>query len=223
MKDRFSHHFAILPEAQRKVWPQLAPFKERFVLYGGTALALRIGHRQSVDFDFFTEEPLEHKWIADNLPDTGNASVLQAQSNTYTIQLPMDNEYVKLSFFGGIDFGRIGEPGLTEDKTLLVASFKDLMATKVKVLMQRIEKKDYIDIAALISHGVSLEEGLAGASLLFGKEFSPPECLRALQYFDEPTLSDLDESVKRSLKEAVERVLVLDSLPELYIASFSLR
>ncbi|MCF7914931.1 MAG: hypothetical protein K9L66_07195 [Spirochaetaceae bacterium] len=135
----------------------------------------------------------------------------------------MDSEYVKLSFFGGIDFGRIGEPGLTKDKTLLVASFKDLMATKVKVLMQRIEKKGYVDIAALISHGVSLEEGLAGASLLFGKEFSPPECLRALQYFDEPALSDLDESVKRSLKEAVERVLALGSLPELKITSFSLR
>ncbi|MCF7949006.1 MAG: hypothetical protein K9M94_10515 [Spirochaetia bacterium] len=92
-----------------------------------------------------------------------------------------------------------------------------------KVLMQRIEKKYYVDIAALISHGISLEQGLAGASLLFGKKFSPPECLRALLYFDEPTLNDLDESVKRSLKEAVERVLALVSLPELKIKSFSLR
>jgi len=223
MKNRFSHHFSILPEAQRKVLPQLAPFKEHFVLYGGTALALRIGHRQSVDFDFFSEEPLDHKWIANNLPDTDNASILQAQSNTYTVLLPVDSEYVKLSFFGGIDFGRIGKPGLTEDETLLVASFKDLMATKVKVLMQRIEKKDYIDIAAMVSQAVSLEEGLAGASLLFGKEFSPPECLRALQYFDEPSLSDLEESVKRILEEAVDRVLALESLPKLEIVSYSLR
>ena len=101
--------------------------------------------------------------------------------------------------------------------------FAILPEAQRKVLMQRIEKKDYVDIAALISHGVSLEEGLAGASLLFGKEFSPPECLRALQYFDEPSLSDLDGSVKRSLKEAVERVLALDSLPDLKIKSFSLR
>jgi hypothetical protein len=95
MKDRFAHHFAILPEAQRKIWPQLAAFKDHFVLYGGTALALRIGHRQSVDFDFFSEEPLDHKWIADNLPDTDNTSILQAQSNTYTVLLPVDTDYVR--------------------------------------------------------------------------------------------------------------------------------
>ncbi|MCF7914930.1 MAG: hypothetical protein K9L66_07190 [Spirochaetaceae bacterium] len=62
MKDRFSHHFAILPEAQRKVWPQLAPFKERFVLYRGTALALRIGHRQSSRYRqrIGPPSPIEH-------------------------------------------------------------------------------------------------------------------------------------------------------------------
>ncbi len=97
------------------------------------------------------------------------------------------------------------------------------MATKVKVLMQRIEKKDYIDIAALISHGISLADGMAGASTLFGKVFSPPECLRALQYFDEPSLEGLEDSVKRTLTEAVERVLESDSLPELKIKSFSLK
>ena len=168
MRGHFSHRYDILPDAQRKIWPQLAAFKERFVLYGGTALALRLGHRQSVDFDFFSDANLEHD-------------------------------------------------------TLLVASLEDLMATKVKVLMQRIEKKDYIDIAALISHGVALESGLAGASAIFGNEFSPTECLRALQYFDEPSLSGLEESVKRILKEAVNRVLALDSLPETEIGSYSLK
>lgn len=223
MKSHFSHHYDILPEAQKKIWPDLARFKERFVLYGGTALALRIGHRQSVDFDFFSRENLEHRWIADNLPNIEQASILQSQPNTYTVLLPADREYVKLSFFGGINFGRIADPQLTKDHTLLVASLQDLMATKVKVLMQRIEKKDYIDIAALISHGISLADGMAGASTLFGKVFSPPECLRALQYFDEPSLEGLEDSVKRTLTEAVERVLESDSLPELKIKSFSLK
>jgi hypothetical protein len=84
----------------------------------------------------------------------------------------------KISFFGGIDFGRVGKPGLTEDENLIVASYK---------------------------------------------EFSPPECLRALQYFDEPALSDLEESVKRTLKEAVDRVLALESLPKIEFVSYSLR
>ncbi len=223
MKALFSHHYNILPEAQRKVWPELAHFKKHFVLYGGTALALRLGHRQSVDFDFFSRKTLEHRWIADNLPNIEKASILQSQPNTYTVLLPVNAEYVKLSFFGGINFGRIGEPQLTDDHTLLVASLQDLMATKVKILMQRIEKKDYIDIATLISHGISLAEGLAGASTLFGSVFSPSECLRALQYFDEPSLKNLEESVKEILTGAVERVLEMKSLPEIKIKSPSLQ
>jgi hypothetical protein len=42
-------HMEILPPAQRL----------GFVLYGGTAIALRLGHRSSVDFDFFTADPLK--------------------------------------------------------------------------------------------------------------------------------------------------------------------
>ena len=49
-----------LPEAQRHLWPMLQPLAGLgFVLYGGTAISLRLGHRQSVDFDFFTDRPLD--------------------------------------------------------------------------------------------------------------------------------------------------------------------
>jgi hypothetical protein len=45
----------ILPKAQREIWPLLAPApKFSFVLYGGTAVALYLGHRISIDFDFFS-------------------------------------------------------------------------------------------------------------------------------------------------------------------------
>ena len=47
----------ILPPPLRTLWPELAAVPGRFVLYGGTGLALRLGHRQSLDFDFFEDEP----------------------------------------------------------------------------------------------------------------------------------------------------------------------
>jgi len=47
---------AILPESQRNLWPHLGRIPDRFVLYGGTAIALRFGHRQSIDFDFFSTQ-----------------------------------------------------------------------------------------------------------------------------------------------------------------------
>ena len=57
MTDSFSPHFSILPVAQKQLWEKLSPAGELgFVLYGGTAIALRLGHRVSVDFDFFSEK-----------------------------------------------------------------------------------------------------------------------------------------------------------------------
>jgi hypothetical protein len=55
-------NLSILPAGRRRVWNQLNATPKDFVLYGGTALALRLGHRQSVDFDFFSRQsfqPLE--------------------------------------------------------------------------------------------------------------------------------------------------------------------
>jgi hypothetical protein len=60
--NNFVPHWEVLPPEQREIWPQLvASSSMGFVLYGGTAVALRMGHRTSVDFDFFTERPLGRK------------------------------------------------------------------------------------------------------------------------------------------------------------------
>ena len=48
----FQPRLDILPASQRTLWPELDATPDHFTLYGGTALALRLGHRQSVDFDF---------------------------------------------------------------------------------------------------------------------------------------------------------------------------
>src|SRR5437763_12752354 len=51
-----------LPPAQREVWSRLPPTCGlNLVLYGGTAIALHLGHRESLDFDFFCSEPLDKK------------------------------------------------------------------------------------------------------------------------------------------------------------------
>ena len=58
MPRAFEPKLAHLPPAQRQIWSQLAPAAAlSFVLYGGTAVALQLGHRVSIDFDFFSAEP----------------------------------------------------------------------------------------------------------------------------------------------------------------------
>ncbi len=77
---------------------------------------------------------------------------------------------VKVSFYGGIGFGRVNDPLRTCDGTLLVASLDDLMATKLKATLDRAEAKDYRDIAEMISAGVSLPAGLNAFRQMFGGE-----------------------------------------------------
>ena len=97
------------------------------------------------------------------------------------------------------------------DENIWVASLQDLFATKLKVLMQRVETKDYLDIAALIDHGLKLSHGLAGTVALFGKQFSPADCLRALEYFEDPHLKWLDDTVKITIKDAVQHTVYSQS------------
>ena len=51
----------VLPPAQPALWPELLAVPRRYALYGGTALALRLAHRASIDFDFFAHDPLDHR------------------------------------------------------------------------------------------------------------------------------------------------------------------
>jgi len=206
----FIPNITILPPAQRRLWSQMAATVDLgFVLYGGTAIALRLGHRTSVDFDFFSTDALDRGALRDALPFLKRATVLQDQPDTWTVltadEAP-DSPTVKLSFFGGTDFGRVGEPDVTDDGVLQVAALDDLMATKVKVVLQRVEAKDYRDVAAMTAAGVSLSRGLAAARVMFGPAFQPSEALKALTYFEDGDLETLSGEDRRRLIEAVRAV-----------------
>lgn len=179
------------------------------VLYGGTAIGLRLGHRQSVDFDFFSPDALDHAALRTAFPFLRQSVVLQDRPNTLTVLVPDTDELdrsVKVSFFGMIGFGRVGEPEFTDDGVLLVASLDDLMATKLKVILQRPEAKDYRDIAAMLDAGVSLARGLASARAMFRPAFQPSEALRALSFFGDGDLHTLNQGEKRILVRAASEV-----------------
>lgn len=219
----FKAHMEVLPLAQQRLWPALCSALELgFVLYGGTAIALRLGHRTSVDFDFFTDRSLDRKAMKAAFPFLAEATVLQEQPEAITVLVPgsdTQNEYVKVSFFGTVCFGRVGAPELTEDGILQVASLDDLMATKVKVILQRIEAKDYQDIAAMIKANVSLAKGLASARALYGQDFQPSEGLKAMVYFEGGDLHTLSSAEQQTLIQAASAVR---DLPSASIASHTL-
>jgi hypothetical protein len=218
MPQRLDPKFDVLPAAQQQIWNALAAAPRLgFVLYGGTAIALHLGHRRSIDFDFFRSASLDKNQISAEFAFVKGAAVLQDTPDTLVLLAEMPAGLVKISFFGSIGFGRVNDPLLTRDGVLLVASLDDLMATKLKATLDRAEAKDYRDIAAMIAAGASLSAGLSAFKQMFNGE--PAQVLRAIGYFrdgDLSTLSQADQQLLRSARDGV------DVLPDVLLKSRSL-
>ena len=194
----------MLPEVQRKLWEAGFGVPARFVLYGGTALALRLGHRQSVDFDFFSADEFVPDELLRVLPFGNDAELLQSGRNTLTL-LHGGSTPVKLSFFGGLPFHPVKSPEVAPNG-IAIASLEDLFATKLAAAMQRSESKDYLDIAALVAHGLPLEYGLGCARAFYGAHFNSALPLKALVYFEDGDLPSLPAQVRAALIQAVRAV-----------------
>ena len=200
----FKPRLDVLAEAQRKTWAALNPTSELgFVLYGGTAIALRLGHRHSEDFDFFSKMVVAKDSIYEALPFLSAGQVLQDVRNTLTV---IDPQGVKLSFFRNVRFGRIGEPETASGTAVKVASLVDLFGTKLATLLQRVEARDYQDIIAILKSGLSLQEGLGAARAIYGSQFQPAEALKALTWFEEGDLSSIDRDARAFLRRQAEAV-----------------
>lgn len=202
----FSPKFSILSDQQWEVWPLLSESKSLgFVLYGGTALSLRLGHRVSVDFDFFSSRSfaVNDVNLFKLMPIIKESQIIQEEENTLSIMTP---NRVKISFFGNIKFGCIQSPDITEDNNLYVASIIDIMATKLKTLLQRVSVKDYIDIAEILNYGIRLESGIGAAMAIYKNFFPPVEAIRALTYFDSKELKSLSDNYKEILIDAAANI-----------------
>jgi hypothetical protein len=170
-----------------------------------------------LDFDFFRSEPLDKDQIRAAFGFIDGATILQDAPETLVVLAEMPSGPVKISFFGGIGFGRVNDPLQTRDEVLLVASLDDLMATKLKATLDRAEAKDYRDIAEMIAAGVSLPAGLSAFSAIFHGE--PSQVLRAIGYFEDGDLHGLAERDRQILRNARDRV---GRLPDVRIRNGSL-
>lgn len=166
----------VLPPAQRRLWDELGSVPAHLVLYGGTAIALRLGHRESIDFDFFTERHFLPDELFDEIPLLAGGTVLQTSPDTLAL-LVRRGDPVKLSFFGGLEFGRVGEPRRDPGFPVWIASLRDLFGHKLETILQRVELKDYRDVVAFLRSGFELADGLQAALGLFGYRFAPLECI----------------------------------------------
>lgn len=218
--ESFSPKLDILPKHQQSLWEKFDQLPDHYVLYGGTALALQLGHRVSEDFDFFTNQTLNEDPLRNRLDFWDGATVIQKEPDALTVLLE-DQGNVKCSFFAVPELGRVSEPLMADDNKVAVASLLDLFATKLAVLLQRVEKKDYLDISALIDSGMTLEEGISAMKTIYESTFPPAEVARTLTFFEESPLDTLPEEVKENLISASKNLP--SELPETPLRSKKIR
>ncbi|NBT49360.1 MAG: hypothetical protein EBT07_16375 [Actinobacteria bacterium] len=178
---------------------------EGWVLYRGTGLALRLGHRESVDFDFFSSQRMEPLRFHAEMGFDGD--ILQAAPNTLSVM----HAGVKLSFFGGLSLGVVASADSLD--LCPIASLADLGACKLAALVNRVERKDYQDVAALLRHGLRLPHLLGCAEAVYHGAFPTAACLKSLTWFDDPVLARLSEEDRRLLEGAALAVEKIETVP----------
>src|SRR5258708_35559266 len=124
----FTSKLEILPRAQRRLWDERRQTPQEFVLYGGTALALRLGHRQSEDFDFFSNVSFAPDSLRNLVQYMQSAEVSQSEANTLTVIAHRDGP-VKISFFGGLNLNLFQDPDVIPNNEIQMSPMLDVAAT----------------------------------------------------------------------------------------------
>ena len=207
MRRLFMPRLDCLPPPQRRLWSEFAEVPPDFTLWGGTALALHLGHRSSIDFDFFCFADYDLSRLIETTQFLGGINVSRRDPRSLTGVVERDGP-VKVSFFTGLrSMNPLRRPLAAPDNGLAVADLLDLAASKVKVVCDRAEAKDYHDIDAVLRlTDIGLGKALSAASMVYGANFAPVPSLKALTYFEDGDLPQLPKDVRARLVAAVRTV-----------------
>lgn len=202
--------YDILDEKRLAILPLLKDLKKDFYLAGGTALALQIGHRDSVDFDFFSQDDVDTKKLFEYLQKIFQGHHLhkiQEEANTLTVLV---DSSIKISFFAHA--AKLVKE-VVEEESLSLASMEDIACMKLSAITSRATSKDYIDIYFLLRH-VSLSGMLEFLRIKY-PELETNLVLKSLVYFDDVTLEKIRfkhdhevafEVVQDALRSAVKNL-----------------
>lgn len=199
-------HTEILTELQKKVLFKLgkALTNTDFYLGGGTALALQIGHRTSIDFDWFVSRLGEPEVLLSRLK-ASNIDFNVVSIDIETVYLSIDT--VQVSFIG-YDYPLLQTKIFVQEYQVYLAGSDDIACMKLSAIGSRGTKKDFIDLYFLIKNFKSLEEYLK----LYARKFSTRDIghiLRSLVYFEdtesEPDIRMIRPLIWEELKADIER------------------
>lgn len=199
------YHKEIFTAEQVELLPMVRTFTAHFGLVGGTAIALHIGHRRSIDFDMFSATEFNNKKIRRAIEK--NRWRVEKTYRDETGQFTFVVNKVQMTFFHypfAVNFSEIFE-GLKMPDLLTLA------AMKAYALGGRNKWKDYVDLYFIIKDHFSVNEVSKKAKQLFEGEFNERIFREQLGYFDDMNYAEKmefmpgfevdDETVKKKLIE----------------------
>jgi hypothetical protein len=175
------------------------PAASAFFLAGGSALALHLGHRISIDLDFFSQREYSMPVLIGHLQSLGRLIITSQDSDTLVGEL----NGVKLSFF------TYPYPLLEDVLTcegIQVASMLDIALMKIAAIGQRGKKRDFVDLYFLCRQLFTLDNLLRDMPRKFPNiEYPSYHLLRALAYFDDAEGDEMPKMLKPVEWAAVRR------------------
>lgn len=200
-------HPEILSKEQIELLPLIKEYSRNFYLVGGTAIALQIGHRQSIDFDLFcSAEKLNSKIIKEKFN--------KHKFSKYVIiyegfdQFHVNMNHVKLTFFCYPFEIPVSE---VFEKKIKMPSLLDLAAMKAYALSGRGKWKDYVDLYFILQNKIQIKEISDRATVLFKDSFNSKLFMSQLSFFDDinyeekvdflPGFETSEEEIKKFLIE----------------------
>jgi hypothetical protein len=159
-------HTGILTEKQNELLPYLKVFKRKFYLVDGTAIALHLGHRRSIDFDLFCKTDVNKKDIRKKL-GAFPFKIVKLSEDTDQIHFVIND--IKVTFF---NYPYEIEHPVSLGQYFSLPTLLSLASMKAYALGRRAKWKDYVDLYFILRAHYSVEEISKEAIKNFGQFYS---------------------------------------------------
>ena len=199
----------ILNKDQIELLPLIEQFKKEFYLVGGTAIALQIGHRRSIDFDLFKSDRLAPKRILDTITAHGHTYIVTRRVEE---QLNLIIRGVKITFF---EYPYIIKPNNQFENIINTPDLLQLASMKAFALGSRSKWKDYVDLYFILKNYCSIKDIVEISNSIYGQLFSEKLFRAQLSYFKDIDYTEDVEYLKtppstEQIKNYLAKIAVKD-------------